>query len=79
MSKFIGQLCCEYCLGNSFGSRAVHFPVEGQPKQRAISKRMAHDTMLEMQMWTIWLERLHGWLKAEIRYERKKGGKDAPL
>lgn len=71
MSRFVGQLCCEYCQGGSFSNRAVYFPIEGQPKRRKYGLRQAHDYMLDEQMWTIWLGRLNGWLRTEIRRQRR--------
>lgn len=64
--KFFKRPVCEWCQGQAFNTRKYSFDDGTHHKRAALSKRKAHDHMIEWQMWVIYLEMLLSDLKQEI-------------
>lgn len=69
--RFFKRSLCNWCDGIFLGMRAGQFPKDGQPLRRKIAHRVAHDYLIEWQMWAIWLEALNDKLATEIKIQRR--------
>ena len=67
---FATKPICDYCTGTIFSARIQHHPHEENKRAMRISKKQAHDHMLEMQIVAGILEKAVYALKKEIRKQR---------
>lgn len=70
LSRFIGQICCEYCQGNAFSALNWHFYDEKNVK-RHVRNRSTYDYMKDAQIITAFLEKLLSLLQWQIRITSK--------
>lgn len=69
ISRFYGRICCEWCQGGAFNSRHVAFSTHTGYVR--ISRRVAHGFDQVGQMHYVYLSKLLGRLRDEIRWQTR--------